>query len=351
MKNNLLNYYLHPFIISLFPVLFLFAHNIAYVPAEDVIIPFLAAFLTALAVFGLSKLLLKANLKAAIFASATLIFFFTYGAVYTFLQGQHFGFIKKHSFLLAVILILLLLVFWLLFCLKSRPVQLNRSLNIFSIILLALPITQLLFDLLKGNFTSDIKTANLENTEWQTNITPDQRPDILYIILDGYGRKDILQKYYALDNQPFLDSLKQEGFQVAEKSTSNYCRTVASVASSFNLDYIQNLDNNLPGFCFADLEKLIEDASILKFLVKQKYYLYGFASGYGHTELTHHVNLLKPYETLPPFHYMVLNKTPYILVEENAFLLDKYKKVRNLFIKDKDAHFVKPDMHRDMILY
>lgn len=126
---------------------------------------------------------------------------------------------------------------------------------------------------------------------------------------------------------------------------------MASVASSFNLDYIQNLDNNLPGFCFADLEKLIEDASILKFLVKQKYYLYGFASGYGHTELTHHVNLLKPYETLPPFHYMVLNKTPFILIEENAFLLDKYKKVRNLFIKDPDAHFLKPDTHRDMILY
>src|SRR5688572_13100572 len=132
MKNNLLNYCWHPFLISLFPVLFLFAHNIAYVPAEDVIIPFLAAFLTSLAVFGLSKLLLKDNLKAAILASAVLISFFTYGAVYTFFQGQPFGLIKKHSVLLAVILILLLLVFWLLFRLKNRPVQLNRSLNIFS---------------------------------------------------------------------------------------------------------------------------------------------------------------------------------------------------------------------------
>ncbi|HSI91064.1 MAG TPA: hypothetical protein VK927_08105, partial [Adhaeribacter sp.] len=351
MKKNLTDLYWHPFLVGLFPVLFLFAHNLAYVPPRDVALPVVAVLLFTALTFGFFRLLLQNNAKAAIITSAALILFFTYGAVYSFLQNAPVALLQKHSFLLAADLLLLLALFWFLRVHSQTPKQLNRISNVFATILILLPVTQVLIGFFTGKLTSDISTADLSEPEWQTSLAPDQRPDILYIILDGYGRQDVLQKYYALNNQNFLDSLRQEGFQVSPQSTSNYCRTVASVASTLNLDYIQNLAPKLPDFCFADLEEMIEDAALLKFLVKQNYYLYGFASGYGHTELTRHVNLIKPYKTLPPFHYMVLHKTPYILIEENGFLNEKYNQLRKLFLKDPEPYFVYRDSHRDMILY
>jgi hypothetical protein len=65
-----------------------------------------------------------------------------------------------------------------------------------------------------------------------------ERPDIYYFILDGYGRADILQEFYGLDNSGFLNDLSAMGFYIAEDSHSNYLQTVLSLASSLNLDYL-----------------------------------------------------------------------------------------------------------------
>jgi hypothetical protein len=66
-------------------------------------------------------------------------------------------------------------------------------------------------------------------------------PDIYFILLDGYARADVLKKYYAYDNAPFLDALKSRGFQVSDASRSNYYWTFLSVGSALNLEYIQRL--------------------------------------------------------------------------------------------------------------
>jgi hypothetical protein len=66
-------------------------------------------------------------------------------------------------------------------------------------------------------------------------------PDIYFIVLDGYARADVLAKYYDFDNGPFLDGLRQRGFQVSEASRSNFYWTFLSLGSSLNLDYIQAL--------------------------------------------------------------------------------------------------------------
>ena len=66
-------------------------------------------------------------------------------------------------------------------------------------------------------------------------------PDIYFIVLDGYARADVLAKYYGFDNGPFLEGLRQRGFQVSEASRSNFYWTFLSIGSSLNLDYIQAL--------------------------------------------------------------------------------------------------------------
>lgn len=63
-------------------------------------------------------------------------------------------------------------------------------------------------------------------------------PNIYYIICDAYPRADLLQRYFAFDNTPFLNQLRDKGFYIAERSRSNYGSTHPSMASALNLDYI-----------------------------------------------------------------------------------------------------------------
>ncbi len=64
------------------------------------------------------------------------------------------------------------------------------------------------------------------------------RPDVYYIVLDGYARGDVLRDLYGVENEPFLDELRNMGFYVAGESSSNYMQTVLSLASSLNLNYL-----------------------------------------------------------------------------------------------------------------
>jgi hypothetical protein len=66
-------------------------------------------------------------------------------------------------------------------------------------------------------------------------------PDIYYIILDAYTRQDVLQEVFDYDNSQFLDALTEIGFYVARCSQSNYAQTELSLASTFNLNYLEEL--------------------------------------------------------------------------------------------------------------
>jgi hypothetical protein len=64
------------------------------------------------------------------------------------------------------------------------------------------------------------------------------RPDIYYIIVDGYARKDSLQKVVQFDNSEFIKSLQERGFYVPEKAHANYCHTHLSLPSSLSMQYL-----------------------------------------------------------------------------------------------------------------
>lgn len=63
-------------------------------------------------------------------------------------------------------------------------------------------------------------------------------PDIILIVLDGYGRSDVIRDVYGYDNDPFLDRLRSEGFDVAEQSIANYSITHLSLPALLNMSYM-----------------------------------------------------------------------------------------------------------------
>ena len=65
--------------------------------------------------------------------------------------------------------------------------------------------------------------------------------DIYYIVLDSLGRADALQRGYGLDLGPFIAALQARGFYVADAARSNYAQTFLSLASTLNLNYLDDL--------------------------------------------------------------------------------------------------------------
>ncbi len=63
-------------------------------------------------------------------------------------------------------------------------------------------------------------------------------PDVYFVILDGYGRADVLEETYGYSNKDFLDEMIDHGFVVPEAATSNYSMTAASVASTLAMSYL-----------------------------------------------------------------------------------------------------------------
>lgn len=67
-------------------------------------------------------------------------------------------------------------------------------------------------------------------------------PNVVLLVLDGYGRADMLRELYGFDNRPFIDALRQRGFEVAERSRSNYGITMLSLSSAFNMLHPRDME-------------------------------------------------------------------------------------------------------------
>jgi len=89
------------------------------------------------------------------------------------------------------------------------------------------------------NYRNEV--SEVRNYSVQSLSRPADPPDIYYIILDGYARSDVLQKYIGFDDQEFVNYLQGKGFIVPVSNHSNYPATPLSVASTLNMDYIQSL--------------------------------------------------------------------------------------------------------------
>ena len=136
-----------------------------------------------------------------------------------------------------------------------------------------------------------------------------QRPDVYYIILDGFARADVLRDLYDFDAGPFLDGLERREFFVAGRSTSNYSQTRLSLTSSLNADYIDNRDLKY----VRDEGPLLEMMAgnrVVKAFRRLGYRLVSFASGYELTELTGADLYLTPFPYMSEFHRLLLRMTP-----------------------------------------
>lgn len=85
------------------------------------------------------------------------------------------------------------------------------------------------------------------------NITLSATPDIYLVLLDGYGRSDVLRELFGFDNSEFLTNLAGQDFDVAETSNANYTITHLSLPSLLEMSY---MNDPLDFMTNSDLEAL-----------------------------------------------------------------------------------------------
>ena len=204
--------------------------------------------------FGISYLLLKDKEKSAVFTFLFSALFFSFQNFVTLLrklalQQNDIGMVRfwmtnQGQVIIFLFVATLTVIFFFLIKkqVSIRPL-LVTGLNYITIVLLLMTFFQI------GKFLIPGYKARQEfKRSWDQTITQEitrnsfnqsqTKPDVYYIILDGFARSDILQDLYQVDSSDFINALRERGFFVAEKSYTNYSQTRTSLASSLNLMYL-----------------------------------------------------------------------------------------------------------------
>ena len=330
---------LHPFLFSAYAVLGVFLSNYKEVPAGQVPRPLAVSILFAIIIY-FCILGAKRDKNHAGILTTTLIFAIVfYGHATNFLR-QYFPIPSRVNLLIFGFWLFVFFLFstnWFWRYIRS-PQSVTRYLNITSIIVLILPV----FVFVK-NAVADSRSFKLVHEHSNnlplisSQVQQDMLPDIYYIILDGYGGNNIHREIYHYDNSDFIKWLQEHNFYVAEQSHTNYIRTLLSLSSSLNMEYLDFLSGK-DYVNQAALRELILKSRLEKTLRSSGYKIITFTSVTFFTQLNNADIILSPYsKSVNEFESMLIAHSAFdILVQ--AFDLDipgpKYQYQRTVILYD-----------------
>ena len=226
-------WWLHPFLVAAFPVVFLFAENIQeQLSVQPLGTPLGIVLGGAVVVLG-AWLLAGRTLgfsagRAALAASLAIGLVLTYGHAWN-LAGEVVG---LHWYLLfGWVALGLVGVVVILRAAATSVRRMTGALNAVVGLLIAINLVPI-GSLALRSVDAPAATASGDGG----TALPGATRDVWYIVVDRYAGSTTLQDTYGFDNGPFLEALRERGFAVAEKATANYLKTPFSIASSLNME-------------------------------------------------------------------------------------------------------------------
>jgi len=281
---------IHPLLFAIFPIIFLFSHNVNKLFAEEIILPLLYAISGAFLIWIVLGFLIKSRIKSGFIVSIGLILFFSYGHIFmllnTYFPMENWK--KDLLFYHLILIIPVLLLFGLssyYFIRTKKP--LNNATKIANVIAATLVIISLAgvgeYYMTESYSLIEIQDIPEENSVQVTE--SNKFPNVYYIILDGYAGSESLQYFLNYDNGDFLDFLSQKGFHIASESFSNYQGTRFSIPSTLHMNYIQNIVDmqNIDLTEERGLIGLTRDNPVFKNFKSKGYTIYSIESGAIHT--------------------------------------------------------------------
>ncbi len=359
---------LHPAFLAVFPILGLYAHNVAYTPLEALWRPLWIAGVGAMALWFVLALALRRLHKAAVVASLLVITCLSGWQVLEFTIHStlpYVGQIPTVGYYVAFGLLMLLMLAAILRREWSHPrkalawagvaaatgllVVLNAELALFGAqnrgaawyisLYLVFAVALLLITLRASwDFKAISRTANwfgailvvlyvaliAFNRAQLTPIEPppfempalapraqneSPYPDIYVILLRGYPRADMLRSQLGFNNLLFEEEMAALGFQTAARSTANYTDGGLSLAALLNMDYVQAL---VPETCLLDeaSASLYRNNRAFQLFRQAGYAIAAFSTGFESMELYGQSDLyLAPPHTMTEFELVFFSET------------------------------------------
>jgi hypothetical protein len=239
---------------AIYPVLYIAASNTGQASFATVLIAVTVTGGASALLLLLLRLVFASWSRAALGVAVIVLWFFTYGPVHTSIEGTFLDSLTGtavasrllqflaphlHSVMTAMWLVTLLPALWTVGRIPHTWVPaVAYGCNSMALVLMTLIAVQSVAGRAAVMDTADRPRRAIRGLS--TSVLG-YNPDIYTIVLDGYAREDVLNRYYRFDNSEFLRGLEKRGFVVSTASHANYNWTFLSLASSLNMDYLQRL--------------------------------------------------------------------------------------------------------------
>lgn len=274
----------HPFLFSLFPILFIYQFNINEVSVSDIFIPLILSIIPPFLIWIGFKLFLDSK-KSALITSTIILSFIIYSNLHSYLlnqQNQFLQFFGKHS-ILGMIFLLISIVIIIIIIKKNSISNLNPPLNVMSITIVGI----ILVSIFAYQLSNPIDYGVIESIQNEKIIFPTQfKSDIYFLIFDEFAGINTLKLDFNHDITIFEKELKKLNFQIPKHSYSNYPNTELSLPSFLNLKYLDFLTNEL-GVDSKDFripQKMTSENIAFKILKNNGYDITTFYAGMGHEQ-------------------------------------------------------------------
>ncbi|WP_159717015.1 sulfatase-like hydrolase/transferase [Geminicoccus flavidas] len=246
---------LYPFLLAMHFPLFVLNRNLT-LPGLDVAVrPILVIMAATLLGMALLWLLLRDLDRAALWTALglALVCYFKLAAPGL---DHLIGLVAEplsHRYLLAGLIVLAIPV--LLFARPSPNA--TRIANLVMLTMLVFPVATLVGRELRADDAGARAAAERQRQAVFGAAAPTGTPpNIVHVVLDGYGREDVLAELYGFDNRPFLDQLAALGFQIADQATTPYNQTLLVMNSVLSASYLEDLQPAAPP---ADLRQALQE--------------------------------------------------------------------------------------------
>lgn len=324
---------LHPFLFVLYSILALVAKNSSEVVPAQILDTLVLALVTTGTMTWIVIHVARDTSRGAFVASLISLWFLYYGHLYRSVRDLPSLPIalEKPWALLIPWTIAFGIIAWAAFWKHIKLPQLTTYiLNVIGTVLIIMPSVTILGYIIRTPFAAYNYRFPVNKSEILLQV-PSRPPDIYYIVLDGYGRADMLQSLYGYNNNSFVDNLEERGFYVASKSQSNYMQTSLSLNSSLNLGYLDDI-NQAMGFSNNRLPLIreLEDNAVVTILREHGYQFISVASAWSLIDFRQADKTLSPYPSiLNGFVSFWLENSVLSIVFPNCLPFPSYQTHRN----------------------
>jgi hypothetical protein len=272
------------------------------------------------------------KVKAGLFVTVLLMVYVFFGAIQDFVSS--YPFLAKFAslpYLLTITLCLLIFFFLFLRINKTISTSFIRYINLLFLLLVLLEVAQVVTSGLfshsrRSVFATDLKTCDTC-----------KKPPVYLVVLDEYAGKHTLQFFFNFDNSFFYQELSKKGFHIVDSSISNYHKTLLSMSSMLNMDYIgsrKDLQKNQE-YAFREAIKQVETNPVTDFFSKQGYEI----KNYSFFDLKDAPAMVQNDLWGGNIRFFI-NQTIYGRIQKSLPLFLARKKISNFFITQIENKFI-----------